>query len=210
MPYSKNPKRICRQCGEIFHCSTNSKLCDKCRYSKRNCLNCGKEFTTNLVHNTKTCSPKCGAKSRWGDIEKQRGERRDPCANCGKPIVRKNMAYGKSKKAHNFCGNKCYGEWRHKNIFGAAHPRYAGGYSYAYGNGWFRQKAKALIRDKICQRCGISIEENGKALDVHHIKPFRFFGKSNSKEAHDLSNLICYCQSCHQIVEWETWNAEKS
>jgi hypothetical protein len=205
MPYSKNPNRTCRQCGETFHCTTNSKLCDKCRYSKRNCLICGKEFITNLIHDTKTCSFVCGAKMRWGDVIKKRGERRAPCANCGKPITRKSMAYGKRKKEHNFCNVQCYGEWRHNNIFGEAHPRYTGGYSYAYGSGWFKQKALALARDKVCQRCGKTSEENGIELSVHHIKPFRFFGRSRAKEAHDLNNLICLCASCHQIVEWETF-----
>jgi 5-methylcytosine-specific restriction endonuclease McrA len=54
-----------------------------------------------------------------------------------------------------------------------------------------------------CQRCGITTEETGKSLDVHHIKPYREFN-GDHKSAHHLDNLITLCNSCHQIVEWES------
>jgi predicted HNH restriction endonuclease len=40
-----------------------------------------------------------------------------------------------------------------------------------------------------------------RQLDVHHIIPFRKFGIERYQEANSLSNLICYCNLCHLIVE---------
>ena len=42
------------------------------------------------------------------------------CDNCGHEIKRTPATINK----HNFCNNKCYGEWRSKNIVGENHPQY--------------------------------------------------------------------------------------
>lgn len=60
-----------------------------------------------------------------------------------------------------------------------------------YGPGWKQQKQKARERDKVCRHCGKTPEENGRALDVHHINPYRYSGDNR------LENLICLCRSCH-------------
>lgn len=71
-----------------------------------------------------------------------------------------------------------------------------------YGPNWPRQRRKARKRDNhTCQRCRMTRLENGQALDVHHIIPFRQFGLENFLEANDLSNLTSLCKSCHRTVE---------
>ena len=61
------------------------------------------------------------------------------------------------------------------------------------GNWWVNRK-KALERDNFtCQQCGVN-EENA-IIDVHHIVELRAGGTNL------VSNLICYCRSCHMLVE---------
>jgi len=137
---------------------------------------------------------------RWKDAEKERGERRSPCANCGKPITKKYISCGNRKGKHLFCDNKCYGEWRSQNISGSDHPRFKGGGEIYYGSNWRQQRRAARKRDNYtCQKC--DVVENGRAHDVHHIVPFRDYGIENYKDANKLINLVCLCNVCHLLVE---------
>ena len=67
--------------------------------------------------------------------------------------------------------------------------------------------AAARKRDKYhCQHCGATQTKIKRALDVHHIRPFREFGyvpgKNESyKQANDLINLISLCKVCHKQAE---------
>lgn len=79
---------------------------------------------------------------------------------------------------------------------GEKNPRWRGGYEPYYGPNWYFQRDKRLKRDKYCQRCGTNED-----LVVHHIVPFREFGREGYKEANKLSNLITLCRSCHRSVE---------
>lgn len=123
------------------------------------------------------------------------------CAQCGGPITRRNMQFGKRTPVHVFCSLKCCGEWRSAHILGAAHPRWKGGYPPYYTPRWASQRAIALDRDNhACQRCGITQEQLGKQLHVHHIHPLLSFG-DDYEAANAPENLITYCPSCHRIVE---------
>ena len=93
-------------------------------------------------------------------------------------------------------------DWRSENVCGATLYNWKGGYEPYYGPSWPSAKRKARERDKhICQRCGVTREELGKNLDVHHKIPFRNFGVERHLEANALGNLICHCARCHKIVE---------
>ncbi len=87
---------------------------------------------------------------------------------------------------------------------GEANMNWQGGYEPYYGPGWRKTRRAVWARDTVCQRCGMTPEQNGKALDVHHIVPFRSFGIVRHEEANALSNLTALCHDCHLIVEWET------
>lgn len=67
---------------------------------------------------------------------------------------------------------------------------------------WEASRYDALVRDQArCQDCGLTapehIEECGRSLDVHHKVPYREFDEP--AEAHELSNLVTVCRSCHAI-----------
>ena len=83
---------------------------------------------------------------------------------------------------------------------GPKHWNWKGG-PFPYGSLWSIQRARARNRDNYtCQRCGVTEEELGHELSVHHIRPFR-----ESKD-NTLSNLICLCENhggngCHKHCE---------
>jgi len=67
--------------------------------------------------------------------------------------------------------------------------------SHTYNDSRWKQARKAaLARDRICQDCG-----TGDDLHVHHIQPVKTF--ADPKDAHDLSNLVVLCETCHP--KWE-------
>lgn len=198
------PPRPCTRCGALFNGGTLSKFCPTCRFVTKTCAICGKIFTVNRCHDfVETCSRKCGYAFKKRNAAKARGKRRPPCTTCGKPITRKSWNYGKKKAKHYFCSTRCTGIWQSKHRRGSNNATWRGGYKEYYGANWREQRRNARKRDKVCQRCGKTPKENGKALDVHHLIPFRKFGLKHFKQANDLNNLISLCMNCHQLVEWE-------
>jgi hypothetical protein len=67
-----------------------------------------------------------------------------------------------------------------------------------YGPGWKNRRAEIRSRDKVCRACGKTPEQNGSALHVHHLKPYRFGGANNA------ANLLALCDSCHHRIEAAT------
>ena len=106
-----------------------------------------------------------------------------------------------------FCGKKCLGEWKSVTHAGANSPHWKGGKIGYYGPNWLAQKRAARKRDKYrCCHCGKTQKQNGYALDVHHIQPFRSFGYVANQndyylQANDLTNLVSLCRSCHKRAE---------
>ena len=79
-----------------------------------------------------------------------------------------------------------------------------------YGPNWETQRRKARRRDGFhCQMCGVSEDELGRELDVHHKRPFREFEYDPTDPtradryllANALDNLISLCPTCHRRVE---------
>jgi DEAD/DEAH box helicase domain-containing protein len=75
-----------------------------------------------------------------------------------------------------------------------------------YGPSWPAARDAARARDgHRCRQCGAP-EREGRAHDVHHIRPFREFGyvpgeNRNDRLANALDNLITLCPACHQRAE---------
>jgi len=70
------------------------------------------------------------------------------------------------------------------------------------GANWELQARSARERDQFrCTSCGVTEEQLGGRLHVHHRIPFRRF-RSNV-EANKLEHLISVCPSCHQKEEAE-------
>lgn len=118
------------------------------------------------------------------------------CSWCGR--TQKRIPSGIQEDGENFCDQDCYAAWQSENRTGENSYTWRGGYTAYYGPNWYIQRLKARKRDNYtCRSCGITEEELGRQLDVHHIVPFREFGLERYAEANEVLNLICYCTSCH-------------
>ena len=75
-----------------------------------------------------------------------------------------------------------------------------------YGPSWPAASRAARARDgHRCRQCGAP-EREGRAHDVHHLRPFREFGylpgeNRNDLQANTLDNLITLCGPCHHRAE---------
>lgn len=65
------------------------------------------------------------------------------------------------------------------------------------GQAWLKLAESIRERDGYtCRRCGTTQFENGRRLDVDHIRPWRSF--ENKKEANAADNLVALCARCHR------------
>lgn len=202
-------RKICPTCGKEFIHQTKTHCSLECRinptYAWTSCPECGKEFRYYRKYPRKYCSRECSAVNNavnnLGVYERGKPSVLVPCDKCGKEFLKLYNQY-RATTSH-FCSRACFHEWSKENAkTGEDAPTWKGGYEPYYGANWRKQRRKARERDDhTCQRCGITEIEHGRALDVHHIVPFRRFGRTRYKEANDLSNLICLCNVCHTFVE---------
>lgn len=100
---------------------------------------------------------------------------------------------GKAK----FCSWPCMRKGR-SGMRGSESHLWRGGYKEYYGSNWQEQRRLARARDNYqCQHCGLTEEEQGSQMDVHHIIRFADFGVERYLEANELTNLECLCHLCH-------------
>ena len=221
---------VCAGCGKPIRLQANlaaqgpkhycSQACRYAHYAKPKhpvavvCEHCGKVFekypgSHNLQSQHHFCGFEChlawqkAGNEPIGPGHPNYGSVSVCCANCGAELVREPWQANGYKKQ--FCNTTCMGEWQSKNLRGPAHPRWKGG-RLSYGPNWHHQAEKARKRDRYCCRvCGISQEEAGIRLHVHHIKSLRDFGyiagqNDRYTQANDLSNLITLCPACHSAL----------
>ncbi len=68
------------------------------------------------------------------------------------------------------------------------------------GASWEIQSSLARQRDGFrCRECGVTEEDLGRQLDVHHRIPFASF--RSSVDANQLENLVSVCPACHSKLE---------
>lgn len=169
---------------------------------------CGEEHYKNryLIENFKKhfCNEKC--RKAWEKENAFKGENnpkynriKTNCSYCGKVLLLTPSAYNKS--INHYCNMECMSKDYIGKVYGENHPSWKGGYNKIYyGPNWKRIRKEVQERDNhTCQRCGITSEEIGHELPVHHIKPIRTF--DSWEEANVLDNLISLCPTCHGIVE---------
>lgn len=197
--------RICQNCGREFipsHPNREQKTCSiKCRGEYKTklhvkveyiCSWCGKSyfrFPSQRTRPNNFCSVTC--KNHWhrGENHVNFNSIKCVCEMCGTEFLR--TKYKVDKYGGRYCSRECSS--KSQEIPGTDSYR---------GPNWKQQRRKARHRDKyICQRCGITEEQYGKALDVHHLVPFKEFGAIMYEDANRLSNLISLCKSCHITVE---------
>ena len=151
-----------------------------------------------------TCSRECSYKYRAVLIGKPIAM---ICAGCGVEF----HATPSTSKKRRFCIRAC----RDKNRCGDLHPQYLNGRSQEKrGPNWQAQRRKAIARDnRVCQHCGLGwndcIAGCGQPLQVHHIKPYRYFD-GDYIAANDLRNLITLCPACHRKEDSILQGAERA
>lgn len=167
------------------------------------CQKCRNIFERNPYSHRSTCSNECLSEIRKamhkGKIRPRGGGPSIPlvCEGCGSQF----MEYPYRSKVSRFCGNKCRTAWfSHHQPTGESHRLWTGGRREYRGSSWKTARDAARKRDGgACQKCFI-IPDN-ELVHVHHIIPFRKFGKENHETANQLSNLVCLCRSCHMKTE---------
>lgn len=118
------------------------------------------------------------------------------CDFCGQAIER--WPSRVTRFDQHFCNNDCSSAWH----VGENNPSWQGGGELYYGPNWNQQRKRARQRDyHYCRICGVSENELGQALDVHHLIPFRKFGIENYGVANCLANLRCLCRKHHLAIE---------
>lgn len=127
------------------------------------------------------------------------------CTTCGLVFQRRRSGY--KPKQNSFCSRPCVYKWMSQRMAAENHPLWQGGDIDYYGPNWAYQQKVARARDGYrCRLCGTHKGQKDKALDVHHIQPFRGFGYVYGENDHyipanALSNLITLCPQCHRGVE---------
>lgn len=194
----RRPDPTCEVCGKVFPFLKGGKnrFCSQeCwRAAQRNrvvksCEVCGKTFDVvpSKAPHVFCCSRACRVKRMHALLT---------CRQCGKTVeVRRHVVNdGKNK---GFCSYACAAEWQK----GENHSNWQGGHDKWRGPNWKRQRYEARKRDNYtCQHCGVTEEQLGRPLDVHHITPWREFN-GDYKTANRLSNLVSLCPSCHTSCE---------
>jgi hypothetical protein len=224
----KKVSTTCPECGKVFeyHQSWPRKYCSNACKGKANignikhyapsryattCETCGKQYeTTPGQTRGRFCSRRCHGdwlKRQPGfTIGKKFGRAKrlpEPslvaCKICGEMFLTKPSHLPRRK----CCSKVCLGKHHAQTTTGHNNPQWKGGYQRYYGPSWHEARRQARARDKVCADCGKTPEEAGRELDVHHIVPFRVFGRSRHTEANHLDNLVCLCNTCHTAREWQ-------
>jgi 5-methylcytosine-specific restriction endonuclease McrA len=171
-----------------------------CTYCK--CTFIRKPFQQNRTESP-FCSQVCYSKARKEGVviphPPTKPRIKFTCEQCKKEVDL--PAAKRGARQFRFCSADCANIWHS----GENHNNWKGGdYKGYYGSNWTRQRRFARKRDKYtCQKCGITEDQLGKHLDVHHIVRFADF--DDFKQANKLSNLISVCHSCHLKMEWEAY-----
>lgn len=163
------------------------------------CEYCGKkDKVPQSKKGKKFCNQNCRAKYNAKIItKKQENKILKNCDYCDKEIKRRASSF----HTFTFCTKKCLRNfYSESNMFsGKNSGTWNGGMKKYYGENWLSQRRLARGRDEhTCQKCGISEEEYGQELSVHHKKPFVLF--DDYKEANELDNLISVCEPCHRKI----------
>lgn len=215
--YVKDYTKFCEYCGKEFHVDgrhKNQKYCSEeckklgrsnyeCRINEQGekeykneytCEICGKTFDNwNPRHYLRRFCDSCLSKHK-SDIFTNKIT--TTCGYCGKEIEVIPSRFYSNKYC--YCNIKCMAEHYAQIYTGENSPTWNGG-KYHYKGNWIHQSKLCRERDNnTCQICGKTAEENGKNMDVHHIKPYKSF--EDPTEANQLDNLISLCHHCHRFV----------
>lgn len=181
--------RTCRVCSKDFYAPKSEVLrgisiyCSRaCRHKSQRehqiqkvCEVCEKSFLYRKNVNERFCSLEC----KFSNEKKLTST----CRRC-----EKTYKYYRNTSEGKYCSMKCFRE----DYFGELTCRWLGGKSFEPYPPEFNQFLRRKIREldgHYCQLCGLSEEDDGRKLSVHHID----YDKNNIQ----LHNLISLCRYCH-------------
>lgn len=195
----RKPSQLAK--NNVAYCN---KECHDATQTKREpipCDYCGElviRHPSQTKHNHVFCNTICRAAFQGKKVDTQ-------CAWCNKAL----KLWPCHIRERNYCCKECRKEGRSHYYSGENTPTWRGGWKGYYGPNWNRQSRLARKRDNYCcQMCGMKQSDHYRALDVHHITPFRCFNyvvgeNDNYLFANDLDNLITLCPKCHGIADRE-------
>ena len=118
------------------------------------------------------------------------------CLQCGHSVDVPDWLRQRGLALH-YCSPKCRKEWV-RDL--PSLEVELGRRRWSRGGNWDIQSRKARERDGFtCRVCGVTEEELGSRLDVHHTIPYSRF-RSNV-EANKLEHLMSVCPACHCQLE---------
>lgn len=230
--YLGDTQIICKNCGVIFRvrnsilrnyqrrgivrefCTTKCKgeyhskyktgaanPCFKGNTDHNVCKNCGKSFSYKTYGKYKNqkkqfCTELC--KHKYHQIKRE-------CIICGKEFVVKKSAVERGRGI--VCSNKCASLLQIGRFIGDKSPVWKGGTSFEpycpKFNKEFKERVRAFFNYK-CAECGMSQEENGKALGVHHV----IYNKNTCCDS-TIPLFVPLCNHCHSKTNsrrkhWQT------
>lgn len=172
------------------------------------CANCGKSIQYDANRKVKH-GHFCGSECRAAYVGKQHIKEKSPrynskpvvCTYCGKTILR--QAYRIDKQDNHFCDRKCLDTW----AVGENAAGWNGGTSFEPYCPKFNKEFKTRVRaffGYTCAECGMSEEENGKALGVHHV----IYNKNTCCDS-TTPLFVPLCVHCHSKTNsrreyWQT------
>ncbi len=155
---------------------------------ERPCVTCGKAFLPRQHRGVwaKCCSSKC-QRAYIAPVQIL-----VTCAQCARQFHRRDGQHVRRYRVH-FCNIVCRGKF----VRGENHALYRGDCDPNRGRRWTVLAESIRQRDSYqCRRCGKTQAENGRKLDVDHVKPWRAF--EDKAEANDPANLVTLCKTCHR------------
>lgn|GEM_PF-945315 len=124
------------------------------------------------------------------------------CRHCGAPVEIPGWLLAQGLENY-YCNAECRRAWTLEEVKEpkrTAPARSKATDSRHRGANWRVQSKAARQRDRYtCRVCGLTEDELGKRLHVHHTIPYSRF-KSNV-EANKLDYLVSVCPSCHGQLE---------
>lgn len=206
---SRLVEKKCANCYQPFNADKRTLCCStECKIEyfdtrvELNCIICGKNFKTYKSRIEREASQKCCSEECYRESRRTGKGINCYCDNCGKSFYKAPSLQVKHR--NNFCSTECMGTfYSESGLFaGENSPSYIGSFEKHkkyYGSNWLAQRRKTRSRDNYtCQRCGITEDEYGQQLSVHHIVPFVMF--KDYKEANLLDNLLSVCEPCHRKI----------
>ncbi len=173
--------------GQVKYCSVACQVqgrtgAERRPELRRQCLICGSRFLPKAHQRKdgygKYCSAACYDQARSSDTSVQ-------CDYCQKTFTRKRFQLSKRTVKHHYCSTDC------RNAASRG-PNYDP-LKKDYRDGQYKKLSQQLsAAASACHDCGLSADE----YQTHHVVPPWLF--DDRQQAHDPSNLIVLCHTCHR------------